>query len=78
MPTFIPCCEDFGRFYGSDRRELGVHITRFVKEPPHYDPPRYFLLSFHAAQGGGSGLQICFCPFCGRDLNELWRAQFSK
>jgi hypothetical protein len=73
------CCPDFDRLFNSDRREPGVHIWRHVKEPPHYDPPRYFILSYRGSEeDGGWGVQICFCPFCGRDLNALWASQFPQ
>ena len=70
-----PCCEDFGRYYNSDQREPGIHIRRLVREPPHYNPPRCFRLSFRPPEGTGCGVQICFCPFCGKDLNALWTEQ---
>jgi hypothetical protein len=73
-----PCCADFGRLLDSDRRKPGFHIWRHVKEPPHYDPPRYFVLSCRTAEHDGCGVQICFCPFCGRDLNQFWSSQHSK
>jgi hypothetical protein len=56
-----------------------VRIWRHVKEPPHYDPPRYFILSYRGSEeDGGWGVRICFCPFCGRDLNALWASQFPQ
>ena len=30
------------------------------------------------SEGDGCAVQICFCPFCGRDLNALWHEQNSK
>jgi len=71
-----PCCADFGRYYTREPRELhqpGIHIWRHMKEPPHYDPPRYFLLLFRPPEGNGVSVQISFCPFCGKDLNALWK-----
>ena len=73
-----PCCADFERLWGSDRQEAGFHIWRRAFEPPHYDPPRYFVLSYRGLTEPGEWLQIRVCPFCGRDLNALWDEQFSK
>ena len=71
MFRFLVCCADFEEHLNHDPQEPGVSILFYRKEPPHYDPPRPFLLVLHAPEGGRRGLQIGFCPWCGRDLNSL-------
>ena len=65
------CCADYEEHFNRQIEEPGLSIRFHRREPPHYGPPPPFALLFHAPEGGRYGLQIGFCPWCGRDLNSL-------
>lgn len=58
-----PCCTGFEPSFNREPSSQGFQIRRHVKEPPHYDPPRYFVLSVETREEQGLGCRFVFVPF---------------
>ena len=56
---FKPCCETF---------EAGTKACEFDIRFEWWSKPKYWVI--RVPDGGSSGLEISYCPYCGSSLNR--------